>query len=33
MAGSLFLSAILTVWAVNVAKKDSSKPSDMKMSA
>ncbi|MBY0148913.1 MFS transporter [Neobacillus niacini] len=33
MAGSLFLSAILTVWAVNVAKKDSSKPAEMKMSA
>jgi sugar phosphate permease len=33
MAGSLFLSAILTVWAVNAAKKDSSKPSEMKMSA
>jgi sugar phosphate permease len=33
MAGSLFLSAILTVWAVNVAKKDSSKPANMKMSA
>jgi sugar phosphate permease len=33
MAGSLFLSAILTVWAVNVAKKDSSKPADMNMSA
>ncbi|MFB3165384.1 MFS transporter [Neobacillus sp. 179-J 1A1 HS] len=33
MAGSLFLSAILTVWAVNAAKKDSSKPADMKMSA
>ncbi|NYE03309.1 sugar phosphate permease [Bacillus niacini] len=33
MAGSLFLSAILTVWAVNVAKKDSSKSADMKMSA
>jgi sugar phosphate permease len=33
MAGSLFLSAILTVWAVNVAKKDSSKPTDMKVSA
>ncbi|MDQ0974921.1 sugar phosphate permease [Neobacillus niacini] len=33
MAGSLFLSAILTVWAVNVAKKDSSKPAAMKMSA
>jgi sugar phosphate permease len=33
MAGSLFLSAILTVWAVNVAKKDSSKPAEIKMSA
>lgn len=33
MAGSLFLSAILTVWAVNAAKKDSSKPAEMKMSA
>lgn len=33
MAGSLFLSAILTIWAVNVAKKDSSKPTDMKISA
>ncbi|MFS0775073.1 MFS transporter [Neobacillus sp. 3P2-tot-E-2] len=33
MAGSLFLSAILTIWAVNVAKKDSSKPTDMKVSA
>jgi sugar phosphate permease len=33
MAGSLFLSAILTVLAVNVAKKDSSKSADMKMSA
>ncbi|MFB3171258.1 MFS transporter [Neobacillus sp. 179-C4.2 HS] len=33
MAGSLFLSAILTVWAVYVAKKDSSKPAAMKMSA
>ncbi|MFJ5759215.1 MFS transporter [Neobacillus sp. NPDC093182] len=33
MAGSLFLSAILTVWAVNVAKKDSSKPADINMSA
>ncbi|PAE44702.1 MFS transporter [Bacillus sp. 7884-1] len=33
MAGSLFLSAILTVWAVNVAKKDSSKPANMKVSA
>lgn len=33
MAGSLFLSAILTVWAVNVAKKDSSKPAGIKMSA
>jgi sugar phosphate permease len=33
MAGSLFLSAILTVWAVNAAKKDSSKPVDVKISA
>lgn len=33
MAGSLFLSAILTVWAVNVAKKDSSKPAGIKISA
>jgi sugar phosphate permease len=33
MAGSLFLSAILTVWAVNAAKKDSSKPTEIKMSA
>jgi sugar phosphate permease len=33
MAGSLFLSAILTVWAINVAKKDSSKPAEIKMSA
>jgi sugar phosphate permease len=33
MAGSLFLSAILTIWAVNTAKKDSSKPADMKLSA
>ncbi|MFP7297058.1 MFS transporter [Neobacillus niacini] len=33
MAGSLFLSAILTVWAVNTAKKDSTKPADMKVSA
>lgn len=33
MAGSLFLSAILTIWAVKAAKKDSSKPADMNMSA
>ncbi|MCM3691972.1 MFS transporter [Neobacillus niacini] len=33
MAGSLFLSAILTIWAVNTAKKDSSKPADMNLSA
>jgi sugar phosphate permease len=33
MAGSLFLSAILTIWAVNAAKKDSSKPTDIKISA
>ena len=33
MAGSLFLSAILTIWAVQAAKKDSSKPSDVKVSA
>lgn len=33
MAGSLFLSAILTLWAVNVAKKDSSKTTDIKISA
>jgi len=33
MAGSLFLSAILTIWAVKSAKKDSSKPAGMKMSA
>lgn len=33
MAGSLLLSAILTVWAVNSAKKDSSKPLDVKKSA
>jgi sugar phosphate permease len=33
MAGSLFLSAILTIWAVKAAKKDSSKPADVKMSA
>jgi sugar phosphate permease len=32
MAGSLFLSAILTVWAVNSAKKQS-EPSDVKVSA
>lgn len=33
MAGSLFLSAILTVWAVNVAKKDSSKTTNIIISA
>lgn len=33
MAGSLFLSAILTIWAVKAAKKDSSKPVDAKISA
>ncbi|WHY00201.1 MFS transporter [Neobacillus sp. DY30] len=33
MAGSLFLSAILTIWAVNTAKKGSSKSADMKVSA
>jgi sugar phosphate permease len=33
MAGSLFLSAILTIWAVQAAKKDSSKPVDAKISA
>ncbi|WP_419955362.1 MFS transporter [Neobacillus niacini] len=33
MAGSLFLSAILTIWAVNAAKKDSSKHADIKISA
>ncbi len=33
MAGSLFLSAILTIWAVNAAKKDSSKPANVKVSA
>lgn len=33
MAGSLFLSAILTVWAVRVAKKDSSRPTGVKISA
>ncbi|NHC38359.1 MFS transporter [Bacillus sp. MM2020_1] len=33
MAGSLFLSAILTIWAVKAAKKDSSKPADVKVSA
>lgn len=33
MAGSLFLSAILTIWAVSAAKKDSSKPADMIISA
>jgi MFS family permease len=33
MAGSLFLSAILTILAVKAAKKDSSKPADVKVSA
>lgn len=33
MAGSLFLSAILTIWAVNAAKKDSSKPAELEISA
>lgn len=33
MAGSLFLSAILTILAVNAAKKDKSKPSTVKVSA
>jgi sugar phosphate permease len=33
MAGSLFLSAILTIWAVKAAKKDSSKPANVKVSA
>ena len=33
MAGSLFLSAILTIWAVKAAKKDSSKPANVKLSA
>jgi len=33
MAGSLFLSAILTIWAVKAAKKDSSKPAKVKVSA
>ncbi|SMQ62515.1 Sugar phosphate permease [Bacillus sp. OV166] len=33
MAGSLFLSAILTIWAVKAAKKESKKPADAKISA
>jgi len=33
MAGSLFLSAILTIVAVKAAKKDKSKPADVKMTA
>jgi sugar phosphate permease len=33
MAGSLFLSAILTIWAVQAAKQASSEPADAKMSA
>jgi sugar phosphate permease len=33
MAGSLFLSAILTILAVKSAKKDKSKPADVKMTA
>ncbi|WHY67623.1 MFS transporter [Neobacillus sp. SuZ13] len=33
MAGSLFLSAILTIMAVKAAKKDKSKPADVKVSA
>ncbi|MDR7237704.1 MFS transporter [Neobacillus drentensis] len=33
MAGSLFLSAILTIWAVKAAKKGSSKPASVKLSA
>ncbi|MBT2699875.1 MFS transporter [Bacillus sp. ISL-40] len=33
MAGSLFLSAILTIWAVKAAKKERNKPSDVNMSA
>ncbi|QIZ06380.1 MFS transporter [Priestia megaterium] len=33
MAGSLFLSAILTIWAVKAAKKERNKPSDVIMSA
>ncbi|WP_066250134.1 MFS transporter [Neobacillus drentensis] len=33
MAGSLFLSAILTIWAVKAAKKDSSLPANVKLSA
>lgn len=33
MAGSLFLSAILTIWAVKAAKKGSSKSVDAKISA
>jgi len=33
MAGSLFLSAILTIMAVKAAKKDKNKPADVKISA
>ncbi|MEH7376244.1 MFS transporter [Neobacillus drentensis] len=33
MAGSLFLSAILTIWAVKAAKKEGKKPADAKISA
>jgi len=33
MAGSLFLSALLTIWAVKLGKKDSGKSADMKTSA
>ncbi|MEH7505386.1 MFS transporter [Neobacillus drentensis] len=33
MAGSLFLSAILTIWAVKAAKKERNKPADVKIIA
>ncbi|PLS03657.1 MFS transporter [Neobacillus cucumis] len=33
MAGSLFLSALLTVWAIKAAKKESNKSTDIKVTA